>query len=179
MSMSNLSRRDRAVLAAVGVVALYGLLVLLFFTGRREAWERASRKYGAEVRKLEAQNRLIAETAKWTERDASSRLQMPEVEDGASTNVRWQRIHADLAKNFHVVLKTVVAREEEEHGGVWELPIDVSYEASLERLVEFLHALGQAEGAMFDVRELEIQVQNNGFLRGRYVLTCAYMKKES
>ena len=32
---------------------------------------------------------------------------------------------------------------------------------------------------MFDVRELEIQVQNNGFLRGRYVLTCAYMKKES
>ena len=133
----------------------------------------------AELRKLEAQNRLIAETAKWTERDASSRLQMPEVEDGASTNVRWQRIHADLAKNFHVVLKTVVAREEEEHGGVWELPIDVSYEASLERLVEFLHALGQAEGAMFDVRELEIQVQNNGFLRGRYVLTCAYMKKES
>ena len=119
MSMSNLSRRDRAVLAAVGVVALYGLLVLLFFTGRREAWDRASRKYGAEVRKLEAQNRLIAETAKWTERDASSRLQMPEVEDGASTNVRWQRIHADLAKNFHVVLKTVVAREEEEHGGVW------------------------------------------------------------
>jgi len=179
MSMSNLSRRDRAVLAAIGVVALYGLLVLLFFTGRQAAWDRARKKYDGEVKKLQAQNKLIAETPKWTERDASSRLQMPEVEDGASTNVRWQRIHADLAKNFHVTLKTVVAREEEEHGGVWEMPIDVSYEASLERLVEFLHALGQAEGAMFDVRELEIQAQNNGFLRGRYVLTCAYMKKGS
>lgn len=177
MSLSSLSRRDRAVLAVVGVVALYGLLALLFFTGRQAAWTRARGKYGKEVAKLKAENALIAETATWAARDEASRLQMPVVEGSSSS--RWLRIQDELARQYHVELKTRTPREEEEHGGVWEMPVDVTYVASLERLVEFLHALGQAEGAMFDVRELEIQVQNNGFLRGRYVLTCAYMKKES
>ena len=39
--MTAMSRRDRAVLAVLGMVVLYGLAVLLFFTGREAAWAKA------------------------------------------------------------------------------------------------------------------------------------------
>ena len=178
MSMSGMSRRDRAVLAAVGVVALYGLAALLFFTGRHKAWQRAERLYSAEVAKLAKENKLIARTGYWTERDEKTRLQMPEVEEGESTQVRWQRLHDKLAGEYNVTIMKESPKEEEDHGGVWEMPIEVTYEASLVRLVEFLHALGRVEGAMFDVRDLDISPKNTGFLTGKYTLTCAYMKKK-
>ena len=179
MSMSGMSRRDRALLAGAGVVALYGLAALLFFMGRQAAWRKAENAYAAESRKLEKENKLIARTRYWTERDEKTRLQMPEVEEGESTQVRWQRLHDKLAGEHSITILKESPREEEDHGGVWEMPIEVTYEASLVRLVEFLHALGSVDGAMFDVRDLDISPKNNGFLTGKYTLTCAYMKKGS
>ena len=178
MSMSGMSRRDRAVFAAVGVVALYGLAVLLFFMGRQDAWRKAEKAYAREADKLQKENKLIARTRYWEERDEKTRLQMPEVEEGESTQVRWQRLHDKLAGEYNVAIQKESPKEEEDHGGVWEMPIEVTYEASLVRLVEFLHALGRVEGAMFDVRDLDISPKNNGFLTGKYTLTCAYMKKK-
>ena len=59
------------------------------------------------------------------------------------------------------------------------MPIEVKYEASLERLVEFLYALEHAEDAMFDVRDIDISSKNTGYLSGKLTLTCAYMKGSS
>ena len=178
MILSGMSRRDRALLAGVGVAALYGLAALLFFMGRRADWRNAEKAYATESRKLERENALIARTRYWTERDQKTRLQMPEVEEGESTQVRWQRLHDKLAGEYNVTIMKESPKEEEDHGGVWEMPIEVTYEASLVRLVEFLHALGRVEGAMFDVRDLDISPKNTGFLTGKYTLTCAYMKKK-
>ena len=48
--MTAMSRRDRAVLAVLGMVVLYGLAVLLFFTGREAAWAKARKAYAREAR---------------------------------------------------------------------------------------------------------------------------------
>jgi hypothetical protein len=69
---------------------------------------------------------------------------------------------------------------EEDHGGVWEMPVEVKYDnTSLLRLVEFLYAVNTVEDAMMDVREIEINAargKNAGALHGKIVLTCAYLK---
>ena len=67
-------------------------------------------------------------------------------------------------------------KPEEEHGGVWEMPIEVRVEECLSRIVKFLYDLENAEGGMFDVRDLDISSRNNGFLTVKFTLTSAYMK---
>lgn len=57
------------------------------------------------------------------------------------------------------------------------MPIEVKYDAALGRLVAFLYALNTANGAMLDVRDLDITAKNNGWLSGKFTLTCAYMKQ--
>lgn len=178
MSLSTMPRRDRAILAGVGVAVLYGIAALIFFMGRQDAWKKAERAYAREADKLSRENKLIAKTSYWAERDETIRLRMPEVEEGESTQVRWQRLHDALAAKYNIAILKESPKEEEDHGGVWEMPIEVTYEASLVRLVEFLYALGDVEGGMFDVRDLDVTPKNSGYLTGKYTLTCAYMKKK-
>ena len=176
------SRRDRMVIAIVVVVVLYALAVLLWFTGRQAAWEKARKGYEKEVVTLRQQKKLIGERALWEERAETKRLRMPLVAEDDMPATRWERIIERLAQKYHVsVGKGLKAQQvEEDHGGVWEMPVEVKYDnTSLLRLVEFLYAVNTAEDAMMDVRELEINAprgKNAGALNGRVVLTCAYLK---
>lgn len=179
MGMSGMSRRDRAILAGVGVVLLYGLAVALFFMGREESWEKSRKNYEREAKKLVRENKLIAEKNDWRLRADEIQLKMPMAEEGESTQTRWQRILERIAAAHSVAILSEQPKPEEDHGGVWEMPIEVKYEASLRRLVEFLYALNTAEDAMFDVRDLDISSKNTGFLTGKFTLTCAYMKGTS
>ena len=139
------SRRDRMVIAIVVVVALYALAVLLWFTGRGQAWAAARKGYEKEVAKFQREKALIRE-----------------------------EYHVSVGKGLKAQLV------EEDHGGVWEMPVEVKYDnTSLQRLVEFLYAVNTAEDAMMDVREIEINAargKNAGALHGKIVLTCAYLK---
>ena len=60
-----------------------------------------------------------------------------------------------------------------------QLPIEIkSFEASLEALVKFMHALDSAEDGMFDVKSLSVKPSNKkGYLKGSLSLTCAYMRE--
>lgn len=176
MGMAGMSRRDRAVLAVVGVVLLYGLAVALFFMGRQASWERSRKLYEREAKKLVRENKLIAEKATWRVRAEEIQLKMPTAAEGESTQTRWQRILERIASEHCVAILSEQPKPEEDHGGVWEMPIEVKYEASLRRLVEFLYALNTAEDGMFDVRDLDISSKNTGYLTGKFTLTCAYMK---
>ena len=178
------SRRDRMIIAIVVVVALYAFAVLLWFTGRGDAWVRARKGYEKELRTVEREKALIADRSLWEERAETKRLRMPLVEEGEMPATRWERIIERLAAEYHVsVGKGLKAQQvEEDHGGVWEMPVEVKYDnTSLQRLVEFLYAVNKAEDAMMDVREMEISVRgkNVGALNGKLVLTCAYLKGEA
>ena len=176
------SRRDRMVIAIVVVVVLYALAVLLWFTGRQAAWEKARKGYEKEVVTLRQQKKLIGERALWEERAETKRLRMPLVAEDDMPATRWERIIERLAQKYHVsVGKGLKAQQvEEDHGGVWEMPVEVKYDnTSLLRLVEFLYAVNTAEDAMMDVREIEINAargKNAGALHGKIVVTCAYLK---
>lgn len=174
------SRRDRTVIAAVVVVALYAFAALMWFTGRGDAWKNARNNYYRECRKYESEKALIGKRAYWTEVAESKRVQMPMVDELENSTTRWRRIIGGLAEKYHVDvgsgLEAVGA--EEEHGEVWEQAVRVTYDASLQRLVEFLYAVNTADQAMLDVREISISARrkNVGALSGVMVLTCAYLK---
>ena len=175
------SRRDRMIIAIVVVVALYAFAALLWFTGRGDAWARARKGYEKELRTVEREKALIDDRAFWEERAEIKRLRMPLVGEDEMPATRWERIIERLAAEYHVsVGKGLKAQQvEEDHGGVWEMPVDVKYDnTSLQRLVEFLYAVNKSEDAMMDVREIEIAVRgrNVGALNGKLVLTCAYLK---
>ncbi len=179
MSMSTMSRRDRTILAVVGMVLLYGFAAMLFLTGRQAAWEKSRKAYMREAQKLAQQKKLIAARSKWEAREEEVSVKMPKAEEGESTQTRWQRILERIAAQHNVSILGEQPKAEEEHGGVWEMPIEVRYEASLVRLVEFLYALENVEDAMFDVRDIDISAKNTGYLTGKFTLTCAYMKGSS
>ncbi|MGN0846673.1 MAG: hypothetical protein ACI4RA_04730 [Kiritimatiellia bacterium] len=177
--MPTMSRRDRTILAIVGLVLFYGLAAMLFFSGRQAAWEKSRKAYDREAKKLARQKRLIAERPQWVARADEVSLKMPTAEEGESTQTRWQRILERIAAEHNVNILGEQPKTEEDHGGVWEMPIEVRYEASLVRLVEFLYALENVEDAMFDVRDIDISAKNTGYLTGKFTLTCAYMKGSS
>ena len=132
---------------------------------------------------LRQQKKLIGDRALWEERAETKRLRMPMVAEDDMPATRWERIIERLAQEYHVsVGKGLKAQQvEEDHGGVWEMPVEVKYDnTSLQRLVEFLYAVNTAEDAMMDVRELEINAKgkNVGALNGKIVLTCAFLKDD-
>ena len=176
------SRRDRMVIAIAVVVALYALAALLWFTGRDQAWANARKGYEKELKTLQREKALIRDRALWEERAETKRLRMPLVGEEEMPATRWERIIEHLAEQYHVsVGKGLKAQQvEEDHGGVWEMPVDGKYDnTSLLRLVEFLYAVNTVEDAMMDVREIEINAargKNAGALHGKIVLTCAYLK---
>lgn len=179
MSMSGMSRRDRAVLAGVAVVVLYGIAALLWFSGREAAWAKSRKSYETAKKQLAKENKLISEKGAWIRKSEEVSLKMPTAEEGESTETRWQRLLEKIAEENGVHIQSEQPKPEEEHGGVWEMPIDVKFEAALARVVKFLYALENAEGGMFDVRDLDISSRNNGFLSVKFTLTCAYMKGSS
>ena len=179
MSMSTMSRRDRTFIAVIGVMMLYGIAAAIFFMGRDKAWEKSRKAYDREVAKYERQKKLIGDRQSWQDRAEQVSVKMPMAEEDESTQTRWQRVLDRLATEHHISILGEQPKPEEEHGGVWEMPIEVRYEASLVRLVEFLYALNNVEDAMFDVRDIDITSKNNGFLTGKLTLTCAYMKGSS
>ena len=193
MTMSGAkSRRDRMAIAIGVVVLLYAFAAFLWATGRNQAWDAARRNYERELKTLKREKALIADRALWEERAEEARQRMPHVdadERVEKTAARWERVIERLAAEHHVNVKGLKAlpfekksekEEEENPDGVLEMPVEVKYEnTSLQRLVEFLYAVNKSEDAMMDVRDIDISVQgskNTGALRGKIVLTCAYLK---
>ena len=185
------SRRDRMIVSIVVVVVLYAMAAALWFTGRNQAWVNARKGYEKELKMLEREKALIGDRELWEERAEEARQRMPHVdadERVEKTAARWERVIESLATEYHVnVGRGLKAqpfeknsdKDEENPDGVLEMPVEVRYEnTSLQRLVEFLYAVNKSEDAMMDVREIDISVQgkNVGALRGKIVLTCAYLK---
>lgn len=177
MTWTDLPRRQRAVVLSVGFVALYGVAAMLWFNGRSAAWERSRRAYERAAKQTMREKKLISQRETWRERAETESLKMPVVGEDESTQTRWQRLLEKIAAENSVAITSEQPKPEEDHGSVWEMPIEVKYDAALGKLVAFLYALNVAEGVMLDVRDLDVTAKNNGWLSGKFTLTCAYMKK--
>lgn len=183
MTLAGMSRRDRAVLAAAGVLMLYGLAAFLFFgMGRRDAWTKAQKGYERAAARLAGERALVADRDAWRDRLEAIQLQMPTIAEDELAATRWKRVVEKIAAahSFHILGYGATSDgREEDLGEVWELALDIQYRSSLARLVEFLYALDTSEEGLFDVRQIEIATKKPGELTGKFTLTCAYKKGSS
>jgi len=170
--------REKALVAVVAVVVLYALAVGVWFFNARDAWKKAAKRYASEQTRYAKERHLIGERALWTERYEKAKAAMPTFESGQATDTTWLRRVEELAVSNHVTITSIKHGAEIEGGDVLELPIEGNWEASLESLVHFMHALENSSEGMFDIQSLTVNplVKKPGYLKGTLTVTCAYMR---
>ena len=175
-----MSLKEKAILSIVGMVLLYALAVILFFTVASDQWKRSAKQYAAACQKYAAEKRLIGEKAKWADAYEEEKAHMPIFEEGKNTDTTWLQKMDELAVKHHMSISQRQGGEEVEAGEVLELPIDVkNWEGALESLVRFMHELENTDDGMFDIRAINFKPsQKRGYLRGSFTLTCAYMREK-
>ena len=178
--MSNASLKEKAVLAVVGVVLMYGLAVVLWFTSQEAAWKKAAKTYKSARDTYDKECRLISERQKWNDAYEEEKAQMPTFEFGKTTDTTWLQKMDELAEKHHISISQRQGGKEVEKGDVLELPIEVrNWEGALESLVKFMHEIENTSEGMFDIGSLNFKPSaKKGYLKGSFTLTCAYMRED-
>ena len=102
--MNNMSLREKAVLAVIGTVLLYGLAVVLWFTSQESAWTKAARTYKSARDTYEKESRLIGERQKWNDAYEDEKSQMPTFAFGKTTDTTWLQKMDELAEKHHIFI---------------------------------------------------------------------------
>ena len=178
--MNGMSLKEKAVLASIGMVLLYGLAVALWFMSQEAAWKKAAKAYNVAREKYESERRLIGEKAKWNQAYEDEKALMPTFEVGKATDTTWLGKMDALAVKHHITISQRQSGKETESGEVLELPLEVkNWEGALESLVKFMHELENTDEGMFDIRSLNFKPSSKkGYLKGSFTLTCAYMREK-
>lgn len=171
--------REKAILAILGVIALYAFAGILWFVSAESSWKKAAKAYDKAKRTYEAEVKLIGEKRKWVDAYENEKATMPTFESGKATDTTWRRKLDEIAARHNIVIASAQTGAEVEAGDVLELPIEVrSWEGSLEALVRFLHELENTNDGMFDITQLNFKPSSKrGYLRGSFTLNCAYMRE--
>jgi hypothetical protein len=171
--------REKAILAILGVIALYAFAGILWFVSAESSWKKAAKAYDKAKRAYEAEVKLIGEKRKWVDAYENEKATMPTFESGKATDTTWRRKLDEIAARHNIVIASAQTGAEVEAGDVLELPIEVrSWEGSLEALVRFMHELENTNDGMFDITQLNFKPSSKrGYLRGSFTLNCAYMRE--
>ncbi|MBR2940445.1 MAG: hypothetical protein IKC14_03955 [Kiritimatiellae bacterium] len=171
--------REKAILAILGVIALYAFAGILWFVSAESSWKKAAKAYDKAKRTYEAEVKLIGEKRKWVDAYENEKATMPTFESGKATDTTWRRKLDEIAARHNIVIASAQTGAEVEAGDVLELPIEVrSWEGSLEALVRFMHELENTNDGMFDITQLNFKPSSKrGYLRGSFTLNCAYMRE--
>ena len=177
--MNAMSLKQKAVVAVLAVVALYVGAALFWFLSAESAWKKAARRYEQAKATYLKEERLIAEKAKWDEAYEAEKANMPTFASGKATDTTWLLKMGELAAtNLVQISQRGTQKEKLEVDDVTVLPIDASWEGSLEALVKFLYALENSDEGLFDVAELRFRPSaKKGYLKGDFTLNCAYMRE--
>ena len=178
--MNGMSLKEKAVLASIGMVLLYGLAAALWFMSQEAAWKKAAKAYDRAKAQYESERRLIGEKAKWNQAYEDEKALMPTFEAGKATDTTWLGKMDALAAKHHITISQRQSGKETESGEVLELPLEVkNWEGALESLVKFMHELENTDEGMFDIRSLNFKPSSKkGYLKGSFTLTCAYMREK-
>ena len=172
--------REKAIMAMLGVIALYAFAVILWFVSAESSWKKAAKAYDKAKKTYQSEVKLIGEKQKWTEAYENEKATMPTFEAGKATDTTWRRKLDEIAAKHMIVISSAQTGKETEAGDVLELPIEVkSWEGCLEALVKFMHDLENADYGMFDITQLNFKPSSKkGYLRGSFTLNCAYMREK-
>ena len=171
--------REKAILAMLGVIALYAFAVILWFASAESSWKKAAKAYDKAKKTYENEVKLIGEKRKWVDAYENEKATMPTFESGKATDTTWRRKLDEIAERHNIVISSAQTGAEVEAGDVLELPIEVrSWDGSLEALTRFMHELENTNDGMFDITQLNFKPSSKrGYLRGSFTLNCAYMRE--
>ena len=172
--------REKALVAVVGVVALYAIAALVWVFSAESSWKKAAKAYAKAKDAYQKEVKLIGEKRKWAEAYEDEKATMKTFEAGKATDTTWRRKLDEIAERNRIVISSAQTGKEIEAGDVLELPIDVkSWEGCLESLVKFMHELENTGDGMFDITQLNFKPSSKkGYLRGSFTLNCAYMREK-
>lgn len=176
---SQMSLKEKAVFATLGVVLLYAFAVVLWFTMQQSAWKRAAMDYRKKENRYLSEEKLISRKNTWIQayEDEKSRMPMFSAE-ALDTDTTWLRKMEYFAEKYNVVISQTESGAETAAGDVLEREITVrNFEGSLESLVRFMYELENSETGMFDMKSLNLKPSaKKGYLKGSFTITCAYMR---
>lgn len=177
--MNAMSLKQKAVFAVLAVVGLYAVAALAWFLSAESAWKKAARRYEQAKATYLKEERLIADKAKWDAAYEAEKAAMPTFAAGKATDTTWLQKMGEIAtRNRIQISQRGTQKEKLEIDDVTVLPIDASWEGSLEALVKFLHELENTDAGLFDIAELRFRPSaKKGYLRGDFTLNCAYMRE--
>ena len=134
----------------------------------------------SQLKQLIASNQqLIQAKDVWAKKLAGQGEQLQSFPADRQMDVYWLSTMDRIAAANNVTITKRQAGEVTQDGNVYELPIECKeWSADLPSLVRFLFEL-QNQGAMLDIRLLNIKPHKEGQLRGRFELYCAYTKDEA
>ena len=178
--MGKLSLRDRAILLAIVVLALYGLAAILWFMKFERDWTKSAKAYESAVKTYRKEAGLIAKRDDLQRQYEEEEEKIPVLAENELANATWMGRLGSLASECNVAVSRQNYGKEEQEGVLNKLEIDLEWTASLQSLVKFLYTLETADHAMFDVRSLGISNsgKNTGYLKGKMTICCAYLREE-
>lgn len=175
------SLREKAVIATLGVIVLYAIAVGTWFLSAEGSWKKAAKAYARAKETYQHEVKLIGEKRKWTEAYENEKKAMPTCKSGEATDTIWLPRLDRIAATNHISISSSQAGTEVEAGDVLELPIEVKgWEGSWESLVHLMYELENTEEGMFDISQINIKPipSKPGYLRGSFILNCAYMREK-
>lgn len=176
-----LEPRERALAVVTLAVALFGVSSVFWFrAGGLVDQIRELRRQQALIRtEIEQDRRLAAEYDRWEAEMAKLRRHLPVYPPGQRVDVFLLSKMDEWATRYGVRILKRQAGEERTIGPLHELPIECKeWEASLEALTRFLFHL-QEEADMVDTDQLYIKPREDGTLRGRFSITCAFLREDT
>ena len=170
------SSREMLLTLATGTVVLFGVSFML--AGPKiAAWKQLRTEQARVAEDLRKAKSLVAKREFWQKQFDELSGQLPQLPAGRKVDVHWLSTMDRVAAKNTVSILRRDAGEEKKAGDVYELAVECrDWEASLDNLVRFLYDL-QSEGSMFDVRQLFVKPKDQGTLRGRFTLYCAYTRE--
>ena len=176
---SSLTLKQKAVVATLAVVALYVGAVLFWFVSAEKTWKKSATAYRNAKQKYEKETRLIREKGYWEEACEKEQAAMLMFDEEKATDTTWLRKTGDIATSNLVQISSRKSQEESTEVGnnVRVLPIEASWDASLQALVKFMYSLENSDEGLFDFSRLVFKPSSKrGYLKGNFTVTCAYRR---
>lgn len=160
-----------------------GLLILAsasywFIAPRVRIWQeiKESRKQVAE--RIALSNRLLQSQGQWTKRIDALKTKLTKYAADKDATADYLKVMERVAKESGLNLVQRRPQKEKQHGDLYELAIDCTWEGTLEALVRFLFAL-ERENVTMDVEDLTVSLMpgGKGQVKGNFVLICVYVRE--
>ncbi|MDD4872916.1 MAG: hypothetical protein PHR77_20370 [Kiritimatiellae bacterium] len=171
-----LSQREAILAMVTGTIMLFGMTAL-FSKSKIEEWKDISKQQSDLQDQILRNKEIIASKAVWQKKLDELQKSLPEYPAEQKMDVQWLSTMDELASKHGVKILKRQAGEEKVVGDVYELPIECKdWEGNLNSIVHFLFDL-QSQGAMLDIRQLQMRPKSGDLLRGYFTLYCAYAKQ--